>query len=156
MPIISDILAYKKSLSQGKIMALDLGTKRIGVADCDQSQTLTTPRIIISRSSNKKDFEDLLNYIKQNHITAIIIGFPTHMDGTEIKMTKFVKTFAENFLLYLNEHHLNLPIIFHDERLSSFEAEEIAKDIKTRKKQKHHDDIAASIILESFLLKLKS
>ena len=57
------ILQHNTISSQGKLMAIDVGTRRIGIADCDYTQTITTPRLIIERQSNAKDFALIKNFI---------------------------------------------------------------------------------------------
>lgn len=145
------ILQHNTIPSQGKLMAIDVGTRRIGIADCDYTQTITTPRLIIERQSNIKDFALIKNFITENDIKALIIGFPAHMDRKFHEMSEFTIKFTKSFDQFLSQQGLILPIILFDERLSSFEAEEIAKATPTRKKQKHFDDIAARVILEDFL-----
>lgn len=151
MTIYSNIIQHKQLASQGKLIALDLGTKRIGIASCDETQTLCKPELILKRKSNLEDFNKIAEFIKESRAKALVIGFPTHMDGTEIAMTEFTRKFSQNFDEYLTQKNQELPIFLYDERLSSFEAEQISKEIPKRKKQKHFDDIAATMILESFL-----
>ena len=145
------ILTHNTLPSQGKIMAIDVGTKRIGLAASCELQILSTPKAIINRQSNDKDFTIIKDFIAENEIKAIIIGYPTHMDGKANQMTEFSINFTKNLDIFLQDKGLQLPIIMYDERLSSFEAEEIARSLRSRKKQKHHDDIAARVILDDFL-----
>ncbi len=151
--IIKDYLLFHKFVaSQGKIMALDIGTKRIGVAMCDETRFLAAPHEIIERKGDLADFAKIANLVEKNAIKALVVGFPIHMDGTLNEMSEF----SRKFIIKLDEFFdKKMPIFPADERLSSFEAEEFAKQIKTRKRQKHHDDIAASVILRDFLELLK-
>jgi putative Holliday junction resolvase len=135
--------------AKGRLMALDVGTKRIGVALCDESRFLATPKLIINRLSNQQDFEKIAKFIAENQVVAVIIGRPLNMDGSAIPMTEFCERFAQNFDTFLGE---KFPIFLFEERLSSFEAREInASGGISRKKDKFIDDIAASIILQHFL-----
>jgi len=134
---------------KGRLLALDVGTKRIGVALCDESRFLASPKLIINRLSNQQDFEKIAKFIIENQVVAIIVGRPLNMDGSEIPMTKFCERFAQNLDIFLEK---KFPIFLFEERLSSFEA----REVKTlggvsRKKNKFIDDIAASIILQHFL-----
>lgn len=148
MTIIKDIQNLNQYLpQQGQILALDIGTKRIGVAISDDTQTFSSPKTIITRHSNDSDFAKISKIINQYKISAIVIGLPLNMDGTESDMSKFVEKFAKNMQQYLAQE---LPIFLFDERLTSFAAQDI-NNSKLSKKQKYYDDIAASIILESFL-----
>jgi putative Holliday junction resolvase len=134
---------------KGRLLALDVGTKRIGVALCDESRFLASPKLIINRLSNQQDFEKIAKFIIENQVVAIIVGRPLNMDGSAIPMTKFCERFAQNLDIFLEK---KFPIFLFEERLSSFEA----REVKTlggvsRKKNKFIDDIAASIILQHFL-----
>jgi putative Holliday junction resolvase len=146
------IFSNKSQLNQaipatGRIMALDVGSKRIGIATCDETRTIANPRLVLSRQSNLKDFAKISDFIHENRIIAIIIGLPLNMDGTPSKMSEFVSDFAKNFDEFLEK---KFPILFFDERLTSFEAREIEASQLSRKKE-FYDDIAASLILEHFL-----
>ena len=89
-----------KQLNQaGRLMALDLGTKRIGVAISDESQLIANPKLILNRQSNEKDFVKIRQFISENKILGIVIGLPLQMDGSRQEMTEF----AENFALKLDE-----------------------------------------------------
>ncbi len=145
------IIQHNTIPSQGKLMAIDIGTKRIGIASSCELQILSTPKAIIERKSNDVDFAKIKDFITQNDIKAIIVGYPTHMDGKTNQMSEFSINFTKNLDIFLEKEGLNLPIIMFDERLSSFEAEEIARSLPGRKKQKHHDDIAARVILDDFI-----
>ncbi len=146
------IFSSKQELNQvlpklGRIMALDIGTKRIGIAICDETRFIATPKLVINRQSNLKDFAAINNFMTENQIVAIVIGLPINMDGTQSDMSKFVTNFSQNFDNFLNQ---KFPILLFDERLTSFEARQIASSSLSRKKE-FCDDIAASLILEGFL-----
>lgn len=128
----------------GRLIALDVGTKRIGIATCDATRLLTSPRQILNRQSNLKDFEKIKKFIIENESVAIVIGLPIDSPDT----MKFIIKFAENFDEFLEK---KFPIFLFDERLSSFEAKEFHTSPLSRKKNKFVDDIAASLILERFL-----
>ena len=134
--------------SKGRLMALDVGTKRIGVAISDESRFLATPKLILQRLSNQKDFEKIKKFLEENQIVAIVIGRPLAMDGSAIPMTEFSEKFAQNFDDFLEN---KLPIFLFEERLTSFEARDVNASGVSRKKNKFIDDIAASFILQHFL-----
>lgn len=151
--IFREISDYKKILpTKGRILALDVGTKKIGVAICDDTQTIATPKLIIKRQSNLKDFATLLSIIQENPVIAIIFGFPIRMDGSENLMSDFVMNFAKNFEKFLQELSIrNVTLIVFDERLSSFKARDFFNKSFKKSAQKDYDDISASLILEHFL-----
>lgn len=128
----------------GRLMALDVGTKRIGIATCDATRLITTPRVILNRHNNADDFKKIQQFIVENEIVGIVIGLPVDYDDT----AKIIKNFAKNLEEFLAE---KIPIKLFDESLSSFAAKEIHASPISRKKNKFVDDIAAALILEHFL-----
>ncbi len=139
--------------SKGRLMALDVGSKRIGIAISDESRFLATPKLILERLSNQKDFEKIKKFSEENQIVAIVIGRPLAMDGSAIPMTEFSEKFAKNFDDFLEN---KLPIFLFEERLTSFEARDVNASGVSRKKNKFIDDIAASFILQHFLDEIAS
>ncbi len=138
-------------LPKGRLMGLDVGTKRIGLAVSDESRFIATPKLIINRLSNLKDFEKIKKFIEENLIVGIVIGRPVNMDGSQIVMTEFCERFAKNFDDFLEN---KLPIFLFEERLSSFSARDVNVSELSRKKNKFVDDIAASFILQHFVEQL--
>lgn len=155
--IYKEISDCKKILStKGRILALDVGTKKIGVAICDETQTIATPKLILKRQSNLKDFATLLSIIQENPVIAIIFGFPINMDGSENLMSDFVMKFAINFEKFLENLSIkNIVLIVFDERLSSFKAREFVNKGTKKSAIKDYDDVSASLILEHFLNDLR-
>lgn len=134
----------------GRIMAIDVGTKRIGVAISDRSRMIATPKTTIFRKSNAVDFIQIKNLITENDIKAIIIGLPINMDESENEMSQFARRFTQN----LDEFLVDAKIYLHDERLSSFIVKDDLLQMVTGKKNKKKqviDQMAASMILQSFL-----
>ncbi len=132
----------------GRLMAIDVGTKRIGIALSDESRFIATPKMILNRQSNKNDFAKIKKFLEENQVVAIVIGRPVNMGGEVTEMTKFTEKFAENFDEFLEKKY---PIFLFEERLSSSEARIINASEGSRKKYGPVDDIAASIILQHFL-----
>lgn len=135
-----------------RYLGLDLGTKTLGVAITDKSNTIASPYKTIR--FNFEDYESSLNelekIISENNITEMVLGLPINMDGT--------KGFAsERSLKYkeMLENRFGLPVNLIDERLSSIEAHNILSN--NGKKVKEHkenvDAVAATIILDMFLKK---
>lgn len=133
---------------KGRLMAIDVGTKRIGIALSDESRFIATPKLILNRQSNQKDFAKIQEFISENKVAAIVIGLPLTMEGKTQPMSEFAEKFAENLDEFLEK---KLPIFLFEERLSSFEAREAHHSELSRKKNKFVDDIAASFILQHFL-----
>lgn len=141
---------YLKILpKKGRILGLDLGSKNIGLAICEDTQNIATPKKILHRKSNDNDFATLLSIIQENHLVAIIFGLPLKMDGSENLMVDFVMKFMQKFDEFLLNHKINLPLIAFDERLTSFDARYLTNAIS--KNHKAIDDISAYLILNDFL-----
>ncbi len=128
---------------KGQILALDIGTKRIGVAISDDKQIFSLPKEVIVRQSNEKDFTKIAHIINNYKISIIIIGLPLNIDKTQSNMSKFVEKFSQNLNNFLRN---DITIILHDERLTTHSAKQY------NNKKKYCDDIAASLILEDFIM----
>ena len=90
--------AVLKSLPKfGRLLGIDVGTKRIGLALSDASRFIATPKLIINRASNQKDFLKIKEFILENQVCAIVIGRPINLDESRVAMTKFSEEFTKNF-----------------------------------------------------------
>lgn len=139
---------FLKNCPDGRLISLDVGTKTIGVAITDDTRTIPLPIDTILRKGNKKDFPILIEMFKSKKVKGIIIGLPISFQEEDTETSLFIKRFAENL-----SKETELPIFFQDERLSSFEAEDLMyQKINSKKMKKVVDKIAASYILESFLI----
>ena len=130
----------------GRLLGLDYGRVRIGVALSDETRFLASPLCCLE---NKKDFPDKLKReLKNSRIDAIVVGLPLLMNGKESPMTAEVRTFSE----YLGKV-MELPIILWDERLTSAQAERSLQDLGMNRKKRAEasDTMAASLILQSYL-----
>lgn len=137
---------------EGRLMAIDVGTKRIGIAVSDKDRNIATPKTTIIRKGNIPDFNKIKDLILDNDIKALIIGLPINMDESENEMSQFVRRFAKNLDEFLNNE---AKIFLQDERLSSFMAkDDLITAIKGKKNKKKSviDQMAASLILQSFFL----
>jgi len=128
-----------------KIMALDVGTKRIGVALSDFLQVIAIPHSCIQREPEKKAIEDIIKIAKENSVEKIVVGVPKNMDGTIGFQAKNCIEFAQK----IN----GFDIILEDERLTSEEAEERLRERKIdfRKNKGLVDIESACVILEQYL-----
>jgi putative Holliday junction resolvase len=136
-----DFLAF---CPQGKLMGIDVGSKRIGLSICDDTRKICLPSDTFIRQGNKKDFPALKEIVEKKKVKGVVIGLPLSFDDSENSATKFVRKFTENF-----SKITDIPFVYQDERLSSFEAENLISgkgDVK-----KVVDKVASSYILEDFL-----
>ncbi len=133
---------------QIRILGLDVGDKRIGVAVCDALGITVTPVQTVHRKNSKADVARILEIVQKEEVGAVVIGLPKNMDGTEGEQAQKVRAFADQL-----SKELNLPLHFEDERLSTFTAIEnlVERGIKTGKNRDLVDMEAAAIILRSYL-----
>jgi putative Holliday junction resolvase len=129
-----------------RYLAIDYGSKRTGLALCDRLEMIASPIAVIEIPALV--IQKVFALIKDEQVETVVIGLPMNMDGTEGQAAKTVRAFAKELAAATA-----IPIIFHDERLSSFEAEEklAAADFTRKKKKKRLDAVAAAGILQSFL-----
>lgn len=132
-----------------KVMALDIGTKRIGVAISDYLLMLSNGHSCVDRTPEDKALETILKIASENNIKKIVVGVPYNMDGTQGAQAQDCRDFASKIIGY--------EIIFEDERLTSDAAEENlrAKKIDFRKNKGLVDIESACIILEQYLSRNK-
>ena len=130
-----------------KIMALDVGTKRIGVALSDYLQVIANPCTCIQREPEQKAIEEITKIAKENRVEKIVVGVPYNMDGT--------LGFQGENCIEFSQKLIGFDIILEDERLTSEEAEERLKSRKVdfRKNKGLVDIESACIILEQYLVK---
>ena len=134
-----------------KIICLDIGKVRVGVAISDSNKKISTPLKVIIR--DKKFYSNLKDLILEYDIYGILIGLPLNEDLSKNKMCQFITDIAKNIDSSLRKDKKEIPIFFWDESYTSLEAMDTISDfIKTKKKQKNVlDKYAASIILGDFL-----
>lgn len=131
-----------------KILGLDIGKARIGVATCDELQILASGLETIYSKSLTKDVLKIVEIVNKYNIKTVVVGLPLQMNGEEGEMSKYVRLFCSKL-----QEQVNVDIIFQDERLSSIEAQEYLHYSATKKTKKKQvlDQIAASIILQRYL-----
>ena len=132
-----------------KIMALDIGTKRIGIALSDFLQVIATPHSFISRTPETEAIKEITRIANENMVKKIVIGVPINMDGTLGGQAKDCIEFSQKIL--------GFDIIQEDERLTSEEAEARlrARKIDFRKNKGLVDQESACVILEQYLSRIK-
>jgi putative Holliday junction resolvase len=131
----------------GKLLCVDHGLKRLGVAVCDASQLIARELIVITRKSKQEDFAKLSEIIQQQNVVAVVVGLPYNesVSADGYSQADKVKTWVERW-----QEVMTLPVIFWDEQLTSEDAKVLAKQ-QRRKPDAPIDDLAARIILQSYL-----
>lgn len=142
---ISDILSVPNA---GRILALDVGTKRVGVAVSDEFQVTGRPLPVIPRKSWKELLKAVILLIEEFDAVALVLGLPYNFDGTESEMSTDVRRLHRNFSL-----SLKIPAFLQDERLSSRSAHErlYNQGFNLQEIRRKIDSEAAVIILSDFM-----
>ena len=131
-----------------RVLGLDVGTRRIGVAVSDPLWITAQGLQTIHRQNKRKDFEQLAQVIHEYNIAEIIVGYPLRLSGAEGTQSEKMQLFAEDL-----RKHFKLPVHLWDERLTSSQAHRILKEaeISIAKRGKAVDRMAAMLILQSWM-----
>ena len=129
-----------------RIMALDVGKRRIGIAVTDLLQITARPHSTIPR--NREAAQKIAAIIQEMEVGKLIVGLPLHLSGAEGEQAADVRSFVANLA-----EHISVPVEFKDERLTTVEAEQRLSDRRGdwRKRKKLIDAVAASVMLEDYL-----
>lgn len=135
-----------------RIMALDLGTKTIGVATSDRTRQIATPVDTIARRKFTQDAARILELAGRENIGVIVLGLPVNMDGSEGPRAQSTRAFARNL-----SRLTPLPVVFWDERLSTAAVERmlIEADASRSRRDEVIDKLAAAWILQAALDSLR-
>ena len=148
-----DIKDFKKKLDKkSRLMGIDPGKKRIGIAISDENKVVATPHKVLLKENYEMFLKDIRKIIHENNIKGIIIGNPLNMDGTSSESSQSAKDMAINLSKNISE-----PITMWDERLSSDGAFSLTRNLNTNtsKKVEKLDENAAAFILQGALDYLK-
>jgi len=129
-----------------RILALDVGQRRIGLAISDPLGTIAQPLMTIQHDDTSMD--QIIGIVQDKEVGEIVVGLPVNMNGTSGQQADEVQKFAG-----LLAERVDIPLVFVDERLSTVEAEKlmISADVNRRKRRQSIDSVAAAIILEKRL-----
>ena len=135
----------------GRVVAIDPGTKHIGVAVSDELRLVARPLPAIARKSWKKLLADVQVVIAEYDAAALVVGLPLNTDGSESSMSAEARKMATKFGL-----SLSIPVFLQDERVTSYEARKRLWDrgVEPDKTKQFVDSEAATIILADFLERL--
>jgi putative Holliday junction resolvase len=133
---------------KGRILALDLGEKRIGVAVSDATRTIAQPLTFIPRTSREADFESIGQLVQEQQANMLLVGLPLMLDGSVGDKAAWVKDYSAEL-----QKVLDLPLELWDESFTTVQAEASlkARGKKWRKTREQVDAVAASFILQSYL-----
>ncbi len=131
-----------------KVLGLDIGDRRIGVAVSDEEMNMASPLAVIDRDNDDSAIAKISETIKEQKASVIVYGNPLSLSGSPGRQAEVTGRFAERI-----GETVGLPVIPQDERLSSTEAEKtlIAQGLKREKRRAVIDKVAAAIILQAYL-----
>ena len=141
-----DIEDFKKSIGKkSRLLGIDPGKSRIGLAISDEDKLVSTPLKTINKKNNSNFINDIKEIILQNDIKGIIIGNPINMDGSSGPSSQSAIDFAK----YVS-NNISIPVSMWDERLSTEGAFNLSSnlDVNVSKKVEKLDQNAASFILQ--------
>lgn len=135
-----------------RLLGLDVGSKTIGLALSDATRAVATPLTTIRRTKFAKDVGELMEIIESRDVFALVIGLPLNMDGSEGPRAQSVRAFARNL-----GSHMDSPLVFWDERLSTVAAERtlLEADASRKRRSEVIDKMAAGFILQGALDRLR-
>lgn len=135
-------------MSGSRILALDYGTKRIGVALSDELRWTAQPLETFERRTLDRDVTHIASLVNTHEVGQVVLGFPLQLDGREGPAVQAMREFAVRL-----EQGLSVPLVLWDERLTTKAAEDllIAADVSRKKRKGAVDRVAAAILLQSYL-----
>ena len=141
-----DIEDFKKSIGKkSRLLGIDPGKNRIGLAISDEDKLVSTPLKTIVKKNNSNFINEIKEIVEENNIRGVVIGNPLNMDGSSGPSAQSANDFAK----YIS-NNISVPVTMWDERLSSAGAFNLSSnlDINVSKKVKKLDENAASFILQ--------
>ena len=141
-----DIEDFKKSIGKkSRLLGIDPGKNRVGLAISDEDKTVSTPLKTIVKKNNSNFINEIKEIVGDNNIKGIVVGNPINMDGSKGPSSQS----ANDFAIYLS-NNISIPVTMWDERLSSEGAFNLSSnlDVNVSKKVEKLDQNAASFILQ--------
>ena len=136
-----------------KLLALDVGDRRVGVAVSDPSGLIASPLAVINRTSKVEDFAKVARFVREQEAAGVVVGHPLNADGSEGPQARRVERYAMALDEALRDEGLAVPLVLWDERMSTLRAQEamIASGRKARARRQRIDAVAAAVILQDYL-----
>lgn len=135
-----------------RIIGLDIGTKRTGIAVSDETKIFSLPLTVIEASDMRSWICRISEICHEYPVSCVVVGFPLNQHGEEGNDAKRI-----NQYIVLLQEQIKVPVIKWDERFTTAQAERllITADVSRKRRKQHIDKIAASIILQSYLDSLR-
>ncbi len=131
-----------------RVLALDVGDKRIGVAISDLTQFLARSLKVIQRGSRQEDFAAVIRLLEEYEVERVVVGYPRSLDGTVGEQADKVEHYAAGLA-----KAIDVPVVLWDERFSTVSAERLMREagLRGKKKRERIDAVAAAVILQDYL-----
>ena len=132
----------------GRILAIDLGEKRIGVALSDAMRIVSKPLHVFKRTSRKADFAHYQQLIDQHDVMLVVMGLPTYLDGSDSDQTKWVRHYSAELA-----DNISVPLVFQNEAHSTQKARQRMNELgyNQKKQDQQRDAVAAALFLQEYL-----
>ena len=140
-------------MQKGRVLALDLGKRRIGLAISDELGVTAQGLPTLERTNLRQDLARLAQLIAEKNVSLILMGDPRHMSGDQGRQSAYTQDFAGRL-----SSQADVPVRFWDERLTTVQAQRVLREsgISIQKRARAVDRLAAVILLESYLDSLQS
>ena len=132
-----------------RVLGIDLGSKRIGIAVSDRSGTIASPLVVLARTkSSALDHQAIARLVTDEEAVAVVVGLPINMSGQESPASRSARAEAKLLIKVLN-----VPVYLHDERRTTVEADRIMMERNMNAKERRLvvDKVAAAVLLQSWL-----
>lgn len=138
----------------GRLLGIDFGKARIGLAITDEQKRMALPMGIIRTGKDVKETVELIRkeISRYKEIETMVIGLPLQLNGKEGEMAHIVRIFGQAL-----QDTLSIPVVYWDERLTSAQVDRFLKDagMNRKKRAEHSDEMAATTILQNYMDSLK-
>jgi putative holliday junction resolvase len=131
-----------------RILAVDFGERRVGLATSDASATVATPRRTLLRQNDEAVLDAIERFVRDEEIELVLFGIPRSPDGVESPFAGRIRSFAGKL-----SRRSGLPVRFHEETLTSDEA---GRRLPGPRAREELDAMAAAVLLEDYLLSVES
>jgi putative Holliday junction resolvase len=136
-----------------KLLALDVGERRIGVATSDETGLIASPLNVIRRTSKAEDFRKIARFVREREAEGIVVGHPLNDDGSAGPQARSVERYSVALSKALEAEGLTLEVVLWDEHMSTQRAQQIMIDSGRRAASRRGwiDAVAAAVILQDYL-----
>lgn len=142
-------MLYCIGTMEGRILGVDFGLKRVGLAVCDGLHILATPLPVYKTKSMRDSIDAVAAIAKEQDVCAVVVGLPLNLDGSESVQSGRARAFARNL-----QKVTGLTVELYDERLTTVEADELLREAGVTKAAERAllvDSMAAKVILQSYI-----